>query len=395
MMPIVTDDRGQVVIGHGRLLAAQQLGVLRIPVVEIRHLSKAQLKAFRIADNRLAQHAHWDKRLLGEGLLELKDLNPDFDLSITGFSLPEIDLAIQKLSEPPVEDVADATAVTGVAVCQTGDIWELGGHRVLCGDARSASAFENLMQEQRADVAIVDPPSSVSSSGHVSDNANAGGRAFAQDVGEFNREQLTRFFIESCGLLSKFSRNGAIHFVFMDWAHLDALLLAGREVYAALMTVVVWVKRAAGTGSLYRSQHELICVFKSGTGRHTNNIARGKNKRNRTNVWRDDRAGTKAREGKSLLELSSTLRPLRLIMDALCDCSNDGDIVVDSFLGDGTTLLAAERAGRICRGIERDPLCVDTTIRRWQTLTGRDAVRVLDGKLFRAIEVEKEECGEQ
>ena len=145
-----------------------------------------------------------------------------------------------------------------------------------------------------------------------------------------------------------------------------ALLLAGRDVYAELMTIVVWVKSAARAGSLYRSQHELICVCKSGSGSHTNNIVLGKNRRNRTNVWRYDRAGPQARKNKNLLELSASGRPVQLMMDALCDCSNRGDVVLDPFLGDGTTLLAAERAGRMCRGIERDPVCVDTTIRRWQ-----------------------------
>ena len=389
VMPVVADDSGQVVIGHGRVLAAKKLGLLRIPVVEIRHLSQAQLKALRIADNRLAQNAHWDERLLGESLLELKELDRDFDLSITGFSLPEIDLAIQKLSEPPVEDIDDATAETGVAVCQAGEIWELGGHRVLCGDARSESAFEKVMQEQRADVVIIDPLYNVPIAGHVSGKGKGRGCECTQGVNVLSREDLIRVLTDSCGLLSKFSRDGAIHFVFMDWTHLNDLLVAGREVYAELKTVAVWVKSAARMGSLYRSQHELICVFESGTGRHTNNIVLGKNGRNRTNVWQYDSASTQARKGNKVLELHPTVKPVQLVMDALLDCSNRGDIVVDSFLGSGTTLLAAERTGRICRGIELDPLYVDTAIRRWQKLTGEDAVRVSDGKLFRAIEVRK------
>ena len=395
VMPVVADDSGQVVIGHGRVLAAKKLGLLRIPVVEIRHLSQAQLKALRIADNRLAQNAHWDERLLGESLLELKDLDRDFDLSITGFSLPEIDLAIQKLSEPPVEDIDDATAETGVAVCQAGEIWELGGHRVLCGDARSESAFEKVMQEQLADVVIIDPLYNVPIAGHVSGKGKGRGCECTQGVNVLSREDLIRVLTDSCGLLSKFSRDGAIHFVFMDWTHLNDLLVAGREVYAELKTIAVWVKSAARMGSLYRSQHELICVFESGTGRHTNNIELGKNGRNRTNVWQYDSASTQARKGNTVLELHPTVKPVQLVMDALLDCSNRGDIVVDSFLGSGTTLLAAERTGRICRGIELDPLYVDTAIRRWQKLTGEDAVRVSDGKLFRAIEFEKEHDGEQ
>src|SRR3984893_1143428 len=283
VMPVVADERGQVVIGHGRVLAAKKLRMPRIPVVEIRHLSPAQLKAFRIADNRLAQNAHWDERLLGENLLELKELDRDFDLSITGFSLPEIDLAIQKLSEAPVEDIDDATSVTGVPICQIGDVWELDAHRVYCGDARSETAFDKLMQDGHAHVVIVDPPYNVPIQGHVSGKGKIRHREFAHGVGELSREDFIRFLADSCGLLAKFSKNGAIHFVFIDWAHLADLLVAGREVYSELKNIAVWVKSAAGMGSLYRSAHEMICIFKSGTAPHINNVELRKNGRNRTN----------------------------------------------------------------------------------------------------------------
>jgi DNA modification methylase len=392
--PVVVDDRGRVVIGHGRVLAAKKLGMPRIPVVEIRHLSEAQLKALRIADNKLGQNAHWDERLLGENLLELKGLDRDFDLSITGFSLPEIDLAIQKLSEVLVQD-DDASSATGMSVCQADDGWELGAHRVHCGDATSEVAFERLMKDERADVVFVDPPYNVPIDGHVSGNGKVRHREFAQGAGEFTREEFIGFLTGSCTLLKNYSKNGAIHFVCMDWKHLEELLSAGREVYAELKNIVAWVKSSAGMGSLYRSQHELICVFKSGTGQHTNNVELGKNGRNRANVWHYDSAGTQARKGNNVLELHPTVKPVQLVIDALLDCSNRGDIVADSFLGSGTTLLAAERTGRICRGIELDPLYVDTSIRRWQNLTGQDAIRVSDRKLFREIEAEKEQADER
>jgi DNA modification methylase len=387
VMPVVVDERGQVIIGHGRVLAARKLKMARIPVVEIRHLSKAQLKALRIADNKLGQNAHWDERLLGESLLELKELDRDFDLSITGFSLPEIDLAIQKLSEPVVEDIDDASSETGIQVCQLGDVWELGGHRVHCGDATSEAAFERLMTDNRADIVFVDPPYNVRIDGYASPGGKVRHREFAQGSGELSREEFIRFLTDSCINLKNYSKSGAIHFVCMDWKHLDELLAAGREVYAELKNIVAWVKSTAGMGSLYRSQHELICVFKSGTGRHINNIELGKNGRHRTNVWEYDSASTQARKGNNVLELHPTVKPVQLVMDALLDCSNRGDIVLDSFLGSGTTLLAAERTGRVCRGIELDPPYVDTAIRRWQNLTGRDAVRVSDGKLFRDAEL--------
>jgi DNA modification methylase len=393
--PIVVDDTGQVVIGHGRVLAARKLGMPRVPVVEIRHLSQAQLKALRIADNRLAQHAHWDERLLGENFLELKELDPDFDLAVTGFSLPEIDLAIQNHDEGATVEPADETdAVTGVPVCRPGDTWQLGDHRVHCGDATSEAAFDNVMTGERAHVVFVDPPYNVPIDGHVSGKGKIRHREFAQGSGELSREEFTHFLTRSCALLAKYSEGGAIHFVCMDWRHADELLAASRGVYSELKNIAVWVKRSAGMGSLYRSQHELVFVFKSGTERHTNNIELGRYGRNRTNVWHYDGASTQARKGNNLLELHPTAKPVQLVMDALLDCSNRGEIVLDSFLGSGTTLLAAERTGRRCRGIELDPLYIDTAIRRCQNLTGRDAVRLSDGKPFREIEAEREQDDE-
>jgi len=393
VMPIVVDHTGQVVVGHGRVLAARKLGMPRVPVVEIRHLSPAQLKALRIADNRLAQHAHWDERLLGENFLELKELDLDFDLSVTGFSLPEIDLAMQKLDERLIVDANDeADATTGEPVCQLGDVWQLGDHRVHCGDATFEATFDTLMSGERAHVVFVDPPYNVPIAGHVSGKGKIRHREFAQGVGELSREEFARFLTGSCALLAKYSENGAIHFVCMDWRHADELLAVGRDVYSELKNIAVWVKSNAGMGSLYRSQHELVFVFKSGTGRHSNNIELGRYGRNRTNVWHYDSASTQRRKGNNLLELHPTAKPVQLVMDALLDCSNRGEIVLDSFLGSGTTLLAAERTGRICRGIELDPLYIDTAIRRWQNLTGRAAVRLSDGKLFREIEAEKEQA---
>ena len=396
IMPIVIDDTGQVVIGHGRVLAAKKLGMPRIPVVEIRHLSKGQLKALRIADNRLAQHAHWDERLLGESFLELKELDIEFDLSITGFSLPEIDLTLQKLDEGKLEEPNDEDdALTGVSVCQLGDVWQLGSHLLYCGDATSEASFDILMKEELAQVVFVDPPYNVRIEGHVSGKGKIRHREFAQGSGELKRDEFIRFLTNSCGLLAKHSIDGAIHYVCMDWRHAAELLAAGEDVYSELKNIAVWIKNNPGMGSLYRSQHELVFVFKSGTGRHTNNIELGKYGRNRSNVWRYDSASTQARKGNNLLALHPTAKPVDLVMDVLLDCSHRGEIVLDSFLGSGTTLLAAERTGRICRGIELDPLYVDTSIRRWQNLTGSDAIRLSDSKLFREIEAVKEQEDER
>ena len=246
------------------------------------------------------------------------------------------------------------------------------------------------MNGERAHVVFVDPPYNVPIDGHVSGKGKIRHREFAQGAGGLSREEFIRFLTSNCSLLAKHSENGAVHFLCMDWRHADELLAAGRKVYSELKNIVVWVKNNAGMGSLYRSQHELVFVFKSGTARHTNNVELGKHGRNRTNVWHYDSASTQARKGNNLLELHPTAKPVQLVMDALLDCSNRGEVVLDSFLGSGTTLLAAERTGRVCRGIELDPIYIDTAIRRWQNLTGRDAVRLSDGRLFREIEAELE-----
>jgi DNA modification methylase len=311
------------------------------------------------------------------------------------FSLPEIDLSLQSLCDLETgETEEEVDAQTGVPVCQVGELWQLGDHRIHCGDATTETAFNILMNEGRADVVFVDPPFNVPVKGHVSGKGKVRHREFAQGTGEFSRDEFIQFLNKTCGLLAKHSRDGAIHYVCMDWRHADELLAAGREIYPELKNIVVWVKSSPGMGSLYRSQHELIFVYKSGTGRHTNNIELGKHGRNRTNVWNYDSASVQARKGNNLLALHPTAKPVALVMDALLDCSHRGGIVLDSFLGSGTTLLAAERTGRICRGIELDPLYVDTAIRRWQNFTGRDAIRISDGKLFRAVEAEKEESNE-
>lgn len=392
--PIIADDKGHIVAGGGRYLAAKQLGLLEVPVIALRHLSAAQLKAFKLADNKLAQNAHWDERLLGEAFVELKALDIDFDLEITGFDAPEIDLLIQNLDQSPFPE-EEQGSITGVPVCQLGDLWLAGDHRILCGDATLEETFQTLMQDTPARLVFADPPYNVAIRGHVSGNGKVQHREFAHASGEMSAEAFMRFLTRCFQLLADFSTDGSIHFTCIDWRHAKDLQIAGEQVYSELKNINVWVKDKAGMGSLYRSQHELIFVFKSGTATHINNIGLGKYGRNRSNVWNYPSASTLARKGDDLLALHPTAKPVTMVMDAILDCSNRYDIVLDSFLGSGTTLMAAERTGRRCHGIELDPLYVDTAIRRWQNLTGRDARRALDNKTFREIEAEKEKQDEK
>ncbi len=204
-------------------------------------------------------------------------------------------------------------------------------------------------------------------------------------------DEFTGFLTRICRLLANFSAEGSVHFICMDWRHAQNLLNAGAAAYTELKNICIWTKSNAGMGSLYRSQHEFVFVYKSGSGSHINNIALGKHGRNRTNVWNYPSAGAMSRKGDDLLALHPTAKPVALVTDAILDCSERGSIVLDCFLGSGTTLLAAERTGRSCRGIELDPLYVDTAIRRWQNLTGREARRAIDNKPFRELEAEVEQ----
>jgi DNA modification methylase len=245
-------------------------------------------------------------------------------------------------------------------------------------------------QEQPARLVFTDPPYNLRIDGAVSGKGKTKHREFSQGSGEMSPEQFGKFLVTTCSLLAKYSADGSIHFICMDWRHSADLLAAGQQAYTELKNINVWVKSNAGMGSLYRSKHEFVFVFKHGKASHVNNIELGKYGRNRTNVWHYDSASSRSRKGENLLALHPTAKPVDLVMDAMRDCSNAGDIVLDAFLGSGTSLLAAERTGRICRAIELDPLYVDTAVRRWQNLTGRNAVRLRDGKLFREIETDIE-----
>jgi hypothetical protein len=386
-VPILIDADNNVVAGHGRLLACRQLGWTTVPTISLAHLTRAQAKAFLIADNRLTENSEWNDRLLAEQLKELSLLNLDFELDVTGFELAEIDLRIESLNEDgTTEDdlLNQVLAAVGPAVAQRGDLWSLGRHRLLCGSAVEASAYAGLLEGNKAALVFTDPPYNVPVQGHVSGNGAIQHREFAMAAGEMTEVQFTGFLEECCTLLAAHSLPGSIHYVCMDWRHVGELLAAGKGVYSELLNICVWVKHNGGMGSLYRSQHELVFVFKNGAAGHCNNVQLGKFGRNRTNVWQYrgvNDFGRTTEEG-NLLAMHPTVKPVALVADAILDCSRRGDVVIDAFLGSGTTLIACERTGRSCYGIELDPLYVDTAIRRWQKYTGEQAMHAATGQTF-------------
>ena len=393
---ILIDREGNVVAGHGRLWACRELGWTEVPTLCLDHLSPEQARAFMIADNKLNENADWNDRLLAQQLKDLSVLGLDFSLEITGFEMGEIDLRIASLDEVPEPDadLADILpeAVAGPPISRIGDLWELGRHRVLCGNALDPAAFAVLVGEERAAIVFTDPPYNVEIHGHASGLGAIRHRPFPMASGEMDKSEFTAFLRRACENLASFSVAGSIHYLCMDWRHLEELLTAGQSVYSELKNLCVWVKDNGGMGSLYRSRHELVLVFKHGHDGHRNNVQLGKYGRNRSNVWQHPGANSFARRGEEgdLLALHPTVKPVSLVADAILDCSARGDIVLDAFLGSGTTVIAAERTGRRCYGLELDPGYVDTIIRRWQALTGGSARHAVSGCNFDDLASEAE-----
>ena len=387
-IPIAVNANGQVIAGHARLIAAQRLGLSEVPVIRLDHLSDEQARAFLISDNRLSEMSEWDGELLAVELKALSVLNLDFDLEATGFTMGEIDLHIEGLNDKEVTDDSPPLPPPGPPVSKTGDLWLLGSHRVLCGNAQSPVDFETLMAGRIAGMVISDPPYNVRVDGHVGGKGKTKHREFGMASGEMSEAEFTAFLKTTFELMCRHSSDGSVHTIFMDWRHLPEILAAGRATYTDFMNLCVWAKHQAGMGSLYRSQHELALIFKNGKATHQNNIQLGRFGRYRTNVWEYPgiQAMRKGEEG-DLLALHPTVKPVRMIADAILDVSKRSDIVLDPFLGSGTTLLAAERVGRICYALELDPLYVDTAIRRWQMVTGQDAVSATSGMTFTQREV--------
>jgi DNA modification methylase len=373
--PVLVDEAGVLIAGHGRLRAARDLGLAAIPTITLAGLSDANKRALRIADNRIALGAGWDLDLLKMELTELAALEVDLDLTLTGFSTGEIDVLLHGGGDPD-DDVVPAFPANPRT--RPGDIWMLGGHRIGCGDGRDPAFLREVLGEGAViDAAFLDPPYNVRINGHA--NARGRHREFACASGEMSTDEFRAFLASTLGACASVSRDGAVHFVCMDWRHMDDLSAIGGSVYGELLNLCVWNKSNAGMGSLYRSKHELVFVYRVGNAQHANMVELGRHGRNRTNVW--DYASVNSLKGsrRNDLDLHPTVKPVGLVADALADVTKRGDLVLDTFLGSGTTLIAAERTGRRFRGIDIDPGYVDVAIGRWQAMTGGEAKRVSEG----------------
>jgi DNA modification methylase len=392
--PILIDENNVIIAGHGRVAAARLRGIAQVPVLRIEHLSADEKRAYVLADNQLAVLAGWDSDILAIELQHLTEIVVDFDVTVTGFEMPQIDLILEKARAPKLEDEVQPIDRTGPAVARPGDLWRLGLHRIHCGDALKMASYGVLMGEEVANVVVADPPYNVKIAGFVSSSARMAHRDFAMAVGEMSDDEFIAFLRSALACVSRFCAAGAVQFWFQDWRHQFELLSAARAVGLEQLNTCVWVKDKGGMGGLYRSRYEFIGVFKMSGTPHRNNVELGKHGRNRTNVWDYPGAATfsKSSEEGRLNELHPTVKPVALIADALLDCSIRGDIVLDPFLGSGSTLMAAERTRRICRGIEMDPLYVDVAIRRWRRMTGEEAIHAVSGVDFAALELKEMEA---
>jgi DNA modification methylase len=390
-VPVIIDETSTLLAGHCRFEAAKLSCLEQIPAIRLRGLSEAKKRALLLADNKIAEGAGWDRERLAIELPELTELliAESLDISITGFEPVEIDTLVSDFEESATDPADDIQAdwLSLAPVSQPGDVWQLGPHRLLCGDARDTVNLDRLLGDEQAAMAFLDPPYNVKIASVVG-RGRTKHSEFAMASGEMSRQEFVGFLSESLGNAATHSCAGAVHYVCIDWRHVGELREAGQQTYGEMLNLVVWVKSNAGQGSFYRSQHELIGVFRVGDAPHLNNVKLGRHGRSRSNVWRYP--GVNSFRAGRIDELSAhpTPKPVALAADAMKDCTRRRDIVLDTFCGSGTTLMAAERVGRRAYCLELEPRYVDVTVRRWQAFTRRDAVHVETGGTFdeRALE---------
>lgn len=385
--PIIVDERRCIIAGHGRLEAARQLGLETVPTIELDHLSPAEVRALVLADNKLATLAGWDRELLSIEIAELVLIAPDLDLTVTGFETEELE-NLQDFA-PNLDDEFSVSTIAApgfeTAISEVGDLWHIGKHRLLCGDALDVRSYRKLLGAERVDLVITDPPYNVPIAGHVSGLGATLHREFAMGSGELSREQFRRFLGDACAHMARFSRSGSLHFIFMDWRSIGDLIVVGEQIYDDLLNVIVWVKNNGGMGSLYRSRHEFVALFKKGKRSHINNVELGSNGRYRTNVWEYPGISSFGSARASELKLHPTVKNTKMIIDAIKDVTESGALVLDAFAGSGTTLIAAEKCRRTARLIELDPIYCDVIVRRAGAI-GLEVVLDSTGESFAKVE---------
>lgn len=378
--PLMIDEANNLLAGHGRLEAAIELGFQSLPCIRLGHLTERQKRSLVIADNKIAERGHWDFDVLSEELSQIVLLEPDFHLDDTGFSIPEIDSIFSEVypEEPNNPKDDELPEILGSkSRCKSGDIWELGAHRLVCGDCLDAGIVGLLTNGDKAQMSFVDPPYNVPIDGNVGGKGKIKHREFAMASGEMSTEGFAKFLESAFMNIAAHCEPGAICFACMDWRHQQEIVAAGDQAFDSLKNLIVWVKGNGGMGTFYRSRHELIYAFKVSEGQHRNNFELGQHGRHRTNVW--NYAGVNSfRKGRmEELAMHPTVKPVELIADAIRDVSSRGGIVLDLFAGSGSTLIAAEKTGRRAYLCEIDPIYCDLIIKRWEDFTGEEANKIV------------------
>jgi DNA modification methylase len=385
-MPILVDEDGTIIAGEARLAAARHLGLTDVPVLVACHWSPAQVKAYRLADNRLSELGKWDNKLLAAELDSIMEVG-EVEIEILGWEMGEIDaLQEQVVAGDGADDPADVVPeLSSTYASRSGDLWLLGKHRLLCGSSLETACRDELMDGKTAAMLFTDAPYNVPVGGHVCGLGAVQHAEFAMASGEMNKGQFTDFLESAVGAAARHLKDGAVAVLAMDWRHCSEMLGALERVGLSLLNLCVWSKTNGGMGSLYRSKHELFWIAKMGRAPHTNNVELGKNGRYRTNVWAYPGVNAFGRGRMDDLTAHPTVKPTALVADAIRDVTKANEIVIDGFMGSGTTILAAERTGRIAFGIEIEPAYVDVAIRRWQAMSGRDAVLAATGETFEQV----------
>lgn len=371
-VPLVIDKDDVIISGNAAYRAAKNLGLKEVPTVKLEHLTGAKRKAFILAVNKIAEESGWDNSILRTDFEVL--IEEEFDLSVTAFEIGEIDVIMLDPEEDAAENSEEDEFPDESAIperVKPGDLWQLGNHKMICGDSLKDAVLKNLTNGKKANMVFCDPPYNVKVNGNVC--AEGKHEEFAMASGEMSEAEFTGFLNSAMTNLVNYTTDGSIHFICMDWKHVKEMIFAADGLYSELKNICVWDKGSGGMGSLYRSQHEFVFVFKNGKASHINNVELGKHGRCRTNVWQYP--GVRASNPDSLedLKLHPTVKNLAMVSDAILDCSNPNQIVLDTFAGSGTTLLAAEKTRRIAYVVEYEPHYCDIIIYRWEKLTGKSA----------------------
>jgi DNA modification methylase len=385
---VIVDENDIILAGEARIEAAKLRKMALVPTIKVGGLTAAKKRVFMLADNKLNEWAGWDRDILVVELGELADLLPtlELDLSITGFEPAELDILLSDRTsqQEPLDTLPEIDPVT---VTQPGDLWRLNEHRLLCASALQSASFAKLMEEARARMVFADPPYNVRVS-----NIQGRGRIkhgeFAFASGEMTAREYIEFLKTTLGNAASVSVDGAVSFVCHDWRHVAEIAEAAGEVYAAALNICIWVKTNAGQGAFYRSAHEFIGVYRAGQGGHQNNVQLGRHGRNRTNVWAYAGINSFGKGRMEALAWHPTVKPVALVADAMRDCTTKGDVVLDPFIGSGTTILAGEKIDRKVFGLEIDPKYVDVAIQRWETYTKREAT-LEDGRTYADVKAER------